>query len=124
MRLAYFMPCARLTLRDAASAIVVTTALGLGGCAADGGGRNQRQSDASTGDTHPVLKQGGDVPPQPARLDRTDPPLVQAARGGDVKRVRALLDRGADVNAFGNGRTTALMAAAEAGSEDVAQLLI
>ena len=64
------------------------------------------------------------MPPQPARLDRADPPLVEAARAGDAKRVRALLDGGADVNAFGNGRTTALMGAAEAGSEDVARLLI
>jgi ankyrin repeat protein len=70
------------------------------------------------------VKQGGDVPPQPARLDRANPPLVEAARAGDAKRVRALLDGGADVNAFGNGRTTALMAAAEAGSEEVARVLI
>jgi ankyrin repeat protein len=71
-----------------------------------------------------VLRQGGGVPPQPAQLDRSDPRLVQAARSGDAKRVRSLLDAGADVNAFGNGRTTPLMAAAEAGNEDVARALI
>ena len=80
--------------------------------------------ERAAADTALAVKQGGDVPPQPARLDRTDPPLIAAARAGDAKRVRALLDGGADVNAFGNGRTTALMAAAENGNEEVARLLV
>jgi hypothetical protein len=87
-----------------------------------GGGR--AATDTNAGNTDTNVKQGGGVPPQPARLDRADPPLVEAARSGDVKRVRQLLDGGADVNAFGNQRTTALMAAAEAGREDVARLLV
>src|SRR5215204_5813073 len=125
MPFAYLLSRERLTLQRAVSAIVVTVGLGLGACACERDGRDPGpRSTSRPGDTHPVVKQGGDVPPQPARLDRADPPLVEAARAGDVKRVRALLDGGADVNAFGNGRTTALMAAAEAGSEDVARLLI
>jgi len=123
--LTYLMPRERRMLRGAASAIVVAIGLALCGCASDRNGRDQEpRQRPRPADAHSVVKQGGDVPPQPARLDRADPPLVEAARAGDVKRVRALLDGGADVNAFGNGRTTALMAAAEAGSEDVARLLI
>ena len=122
---AYFMPCPRLTFRSVIAALILAVGLGVGGCSSDRG-RNDlpRQSASPPEVTHPVVKQGGNVPPQPARLDRADPPLVDAARSGDAKRVRVLLDGGADVNAFGNGRTTALMAAAEAGSEDVARLLI
>jgi hypothetical protein len=94
------------------------------GCDSVGRRRTASPPAPVAGDTRPAVKQGGDVPPQPAQLDRPDPPLVEAARSGDAKRVRSLLDAGADVNAFGNGRTTALMAAAEAGREDVARLLV
>jgi hypothetical protein len=130
MRLAYVVPCPRLALRRALPACIVALGVTLAGCAPDGSGRNhsqpsqERPSTPPPGDTYPVVKQGGDVPPQPSRLDRADPPLVEAARAGDVKRLRALLDGGADVNAFGNGRTTALMAAAEGGNEEAARLLI
>ena len=109
---------------------VILTCLALpltsGGCSRDGRASGQ----AATSDRHPAedsrmaVKHGGDVPPQPARLDRADPPLVEATRSGDLKRVRQLLDAGADVNAFGNQRTTALMAAAEAGREDLVRLLV
>ena len=96
------------------------------GCAGRGGHRDDAAAGAAppAGDTRSEIKHGGNVPPQPANLDRPDPPIVEAARSGDAKRVRALLDGGADVNAFGNGRTTALIAAAEAGREDVARLLM
>lgn len=98
---------------------------GAAGCARRGGDAGASEDAAARrGDTHLSVKQGGDVPPQPARLDRPDPPLVDAARAGDAGRVRKLLDAGADVNAFGNQRTTALMAAAETGREDVARLLM
>ena len=115
--------------RVAAFAAVVGAVTGLVfgslGCARDAGGGEQRTAARQpVGDTRPVVKQGGNVPPQPARLDRQDPPLVEAARAGDARRVRTLLDSGADVNAFGAGRTTALMAAAEAGRADMAQLLM
>ena len=76
------------------------------------------------GDQSAEVRQGGDVPPQPAETERPDPPLVDAARAGDTRRVRTLLDGGADINAFGGGRTTALIAAAEAGREDVVRLLV
>ena len=127
----------RARVRTATAILLASGGLapGIVGCARDGGGRDiggrnagapdvRPQPTAQSGDTRPVLKQGGDVPPQPERLDRADPPLVEAARIGDAKRVRRLLDAGADINAFGNARTTALMAAAEAGNEDVARVLI
>ena len=111
----------RLSLH--ALAWVAAIVLAGAGCASD-----KQHAEASgsrpTGDTGMTVKHGGDVPPQPARLDRADPPIVEAARRGDAARVKALLDGGADVNAFGSDRTTALMAAAEAGREDVARLLM
>jgi ankyrin repeat protein len=117
--------CSRLIARAATPALLAALGLSLAGCGHDAGrSAAGTEPNPEPGDTRPVLKQGGGVPPQPAQLDRADPPLVEAARSGDAKRVRSLLDGGADVNAFGNKRTTALMAAAEAGNEEVARVLI
>src|SRR5687768_12084859 len=81
---------------------ILAAALAAAGCAGDrqrsGGGEtaggrtggDAHAGDAHAGDTQMAVKQGGGVPPQPARLDRADPPLVEAARSGDVKRVRQL----------------------------------
>jgi hypothetical protein len=97
--------------------------LGAAGCGGEPGARDVGGKPGLQ-PAGPVLKQGGDVPPQPARLDRANPPLVEAACTGNARRVRALLDGGAEVNAFGSGRTTARMAAAEGGREEVVRLLI
>ncbi len=50
--------------------------------------------------------------------------LYEAARKGDVAEVKALLDRGADVNAKFRYGATALFKAAERGHTEVARLLI
>jgi ankyrin repeat protein len=50
--------------------------------------------------------------------------LVKAAKNGDLASVKALLSRGANVNAKSNHGYTALMAAAENGHKDVCELLI
>ena len=55
------------------------------------------------------------------------PPLVFQARGdrgGNVDRVRDLLDRGADVNVRNHKRQTALHCAAKAGFTDIVALLL
>lgn len=115
-RMTYFLQAAGLTLMLALFSAVAV------GCSH---GRDDAKNVHRIGeDNQLTVKQGGGVPPQPARLDRPDPPLVEAARAGDARRVRALLDGGADANAFGAGRTTALMAAAERADEEVARLLI
>ena len=112
-----------------AAGVLLGTLLGLlagtTGCAGDSGAaRGVSSSPQPAGNTRPVVKQGGNIPPQPAAPDQADPPLVEAARAGDAGRVRTLLDAGADPNGFGAGRTTALMAAAEAGRSDLARMLM
>lgn len=53
-----------------------------------------------------------------------DPPLVQAARAGDLALVTQLLDDGADPNAHDRNRNTALIFAARDGRLKIATLLI
>ena len=50
--------------------------------------------------------------------------LLTAARQGDTNQVKALLDKGADVNAKDKYGDTALMGAAEAGNTDVVRVLL
>jgi hypothetical protein len=59
-------------------------------------------------------------------LAQPSPPdaLLDAARGGDVGRVRAILDAGADVNAANRYGVTALGFAAERGHIDVVRMLV
>ena len=49
---------------------------------------------------------------------RVNEPLILAAIRGDNQKVNSLLAGGADVNALGRGKTTALMMAASEGSVD------
>lgn len=56
--------------------------------------------------------------------DATDPPLVQAAKAGDLARTTQLLDGGADPNAYDRRRNTALIFAARDGRLKIATLLI
>src|SRR5947208_14345031 len=51
-------------------------------------------------------------------------PLWAAVRGGDAKAVKALLDKGADVNAKSEIGITALWIAATKGHRDVVELLL
>jgi ankyrin repeat protein len=53
-----------------------------------------------------------------------DPPLVRAARAGDVTAVKLLIDAGADINAVYPGRLTALMAAAAAPDPEIVAILM
>jgi ankyrin repeat protein len=50
--------------------------------------------------------------------------LVDAAARGDVRRVRRLLDRGADIEARGSNGRTALTAAAYSGHREVVECLL
>jgi hypothetical protein len=79
----------------------------------DGGGDGRRLS----------RERGGDPPTGPVN-PKSEPPIVVAARAGDAARVRGLAGRGADVNAFGKGRRTALMAAAAHGRAEVVDVLL
>lgn len=53
-----------------------------------------------------------------------DPPLVRAARAGDVTGVKLLLDAGADINGVYPGRQTALMVALGASDPEVVEILM
>ena len=52
------------------------------------------------------------------------PDLIDASNAGDVARVKALLAANADVEARGDGDTTALMFAARSGSLEIVQALL
>lgn len=69
-----------------------------------------------------------DPPPASSPAAQAPSPLVEelwdAARDGDVARVRAALDKGADVNAKGRYDRTALGFAADKGHTDVIRLLL
>ena len=68
-------------------------------------------------------ERGGDVPTGPVNPG-AEPPVIVAARAGNAAEVRRLAGQGADVNAFGNNRQTALIAAAEAGHREVVEALV
>jgi ankyrin repeat protein len=53
-----------------------------------------------------------------------DPPLVRAARAGDVTAIKLLLDAGADINAAYPGRVTALMVAVAAPDPEIVEILM
>jgi ankyrin repeat protein len=53
-----------------------------------------------------------------------DPPLVRAARAGDVTAVKLLIDAGADINAAYPGRLTALMVAVAAPDPEIVAILM
>jgi len=62
--------------------------------------------------------------PGAARSAPSDPPVVAAAKAGSASAMRALVEKGGDVNAPGADGTTALHWAAQRGSEEmVTQLL-
>ena len=97
--------------------LVVIAALALCfavGCDAGSGGKSGRKL---------TRERGGEPPTGPVNPG-AEPPLIVAARAGDMNRVRTLVGEGADVNAFGNGRQTALMAAAQQGHGDVVNALL
>src|SRR5687768_8069983 len=50
--------------------------------------------------------------------------LIDAARAGNLAEVTRLLEAGADVNAYGEGRTTALIEAARRGHLEVVKRLL
>ena len=50
--------------------------------------------------------------------------LIDAARKGDINRIKKLLDKGADVNAKDKDGETALMAAALRGHTEIVQFLL
>lgn len=82
-----------------------------------------RQDRGQAGSEHALTpRQGGDVPKGPA--DRADPPLVAAAKTGDLAAVNKLIAQGTDVNAFGDDRRTALMQAAAGGHAKVVEALL
>jgi ankyrin repeat protein len=66
---------------------------------------------------------GKGVPPDIRGLAE-DPPLVRAARVGDVTGVKLLLDAGADINAVYPGRGTALMVAVAAPDPEIVEILM
>src|SRR3954451_240888 len=88
--------------------------VGLGVTLAGGCAHHKQKRRASH--PHPASQPSAGAP------ERADTPLVAAARGGDVERVRQSLDSGSDINARGAQEMTPLMAAAAAGKEDVARL--
>ena len=56
--------------------------------------------------------------------DQIEDPLLKAARDGDVRGVRTLVQRGVDLNAVGPDGSTALHWAAESDKLEVAEILI
>ena len=56
--------------------------------------------------------------------DQIEDPLLKAARDGDVRGVRTLVQRGVDLNAVGPDGSTALHWAAESDNLEVAEILI
>lgn len=59
-----------------------------------------------------------------SKLRSKDGQLLEAAEFGDLDRIRALLDEGADIEARDRGRRTALVIAAKYGRSQTVQLLI
>lgn len=53
-----------------------------------------------------------------------DSDLIKAASIGDISAVKALLEKGADVNAKNNDGTTALIQASEYGYSDIVKMLL
>jgi hypothetical protein len=89
----------------------------------DGKGVAARADAGQAAGSDPLeVKQGGRPPKGP--VNKPEPPLNVAARAGDADAVRELMAAGADVNAFGDDRKTALMAAAERGQGNVVGLLL
>jgi ankyrin repeat protein len=58
------------------------------------------------------------------QTDRRDTPLHVACRKGNVKNVKALLDRGADPNVFNFFRETPLLLACAADSAAIVKMLL
>ena len=56
--------------------------------------------------------------------DFDPPPMILAAKRGHLEVVQLLLEAGADQNAAGKNRATALLAAAQSGHSEVVQLLL
>ena len=59
-----------------------------------------------------------------AERDRRDTPLHVACRKGNVKNVKALLDRGADPNVYNFFRETPLLLACAADSSAIVKMLL
>lgn len=76
----------------------------------------------------PFVEQNVDIERRMARADKSPPTraqeLIDAAKVGNLVKVRRLLDAGVDVNARSIHGYTALMIAADAGNERLAQLLL
>lgn len=70
-----------------------------------------------------VLLISGVASGQPPSVERNQA-LVQAAHNGDLRRIKALLDSGADVNAKDYGDGTALMEAVKSGDARVLRRLV
>src|SRR5688500_7798799 len=118
-------------LRVGVLALIALTpaALALGCKHHDGTERDRKGTDAARADPGQAagrdqleVQQGGRPPKGP--VNKPEAPLNVAARAGDADAVRELMAAGADVNAFGDDRKTALMAAAERGQGDVVGLLL
>lgn len=69
-----------------------------------------------------LIANGADVRLRESTLG--DPPLVLAARNGDVDAIIVLLDAGASVYGVGNSNATALTVAAENGHTDAVRILL
>ena len=105
--------CGSLTGLPIGLTLLLTLATAQLGCSNDPEGRGRELT----------RERGGDPPSGPVNPG-TEPAIVVAAREGEASRVRELAGQGADVNAFGNERRTALMAAAAHGRGDVVDALL
>ena len=116
-----------MNIRYARSSLsaVLSIAILTAGCTQDERSDSGRARQAADGRTKQLEPQrGGPLPTRPVAV-AVEPPIVAAARVGDLAQVRRLVEQEkAPVDTRGSLEVTPLMVAAQAGHEPVVQYLV